>query len=104
MSEAVAEIPIPVIHSSPTDAEEAQYAKTKQQALKDARVAELHEKMGSILSAHPEGGEAYKAAAIEYSEALFSKMRQIDPSNAEQITRKEKATQRRLQAGLPIVQ
>jgi hypothetical protein len=31
-------------------------------------------------------------------------MRAIDPSNAEQITRKEKATKRRLDAGLPIVQ
>ena len=86
------------------DADEVQYSKIKQQALKDARVMALHEKMGSILSAHPEGGEAYTAAAREYTEALFGKMRQLDPSREEQITRMERATQRRLDAGWPIVQ
>lgn len=100
ITEGVTDRPIPATANH----EDANYQKIKQQALKDPNVTALHEKMISTLNAHPEGGAAYKAAAAEYTSALFEKMRKLDPANAEQINRKENATKRRIDAGLPIVQ
>lgn len=92
--------PAPVIPETPA----FDTGKIKQQALQDPRVKALQEKMLSALNEHSEGGPEYKAAALEYTGALFEKMRALDPAHAEQITRKENATRRRLDAGLPIVQ
>jgi len=76
------------------------YLQLKEQALKTSQVANLLKKMNS----QPEGGDAYKAAATEYTTALFSKMRQLDPSYEEQLNRKEGAYKRRIEAGKSIVE
>ena len=79
---------------------ENRYLKLKEQALQDAHVAALLQKM----NAHPEGGEAYKAAAQEYLTALFAKMRGLDPSSTEALNRKEGAYKRRIDEGKTIVE
>ena len=79
---------------------DSQYLKVKEQALKDPKVAALLQKMNSL----PEGGEAYKAAAHEYSAALFEKMRKLDPSQEEAFSRKEGAYKRRIDAGKAILE
>ena len=79
---------------------ESDYLKIKQQALKDPKVAALLQKMNAL----PEGGDAYKAAAHEYSAALFGKMRKLDPSQDEALTRKEGAYKRRIDAGKAILE
>jgi len=56
------------------------------------------------MNSQPEGGDAYKAAASEYTTALFSKMRQLDPGYEEQLSRKEGAYKRRIEAGKSIVE
>ena len=56
------------------------------------------------MNAVPEGGAEYKAAASEYTAALFARMREMDPSYEEQLKRKEGAYQRRIEAGKPIVE
>lgn len=76
------------------------YLKIKQQALKDPAVAALLQKMSAL----PEGGDAYKAAAHAYTTALFGKMRKLDPSQDEALQRKEGAYQRRIDAGKAILE
>jgi len=78
--------------------DKARYQKVRRQAASDASVAE----MGAKLNAMP-AGEAQRKAARAYSSALFSKMRQIDPSQTEWFNRMEAATQRRIDAGKPFV-
>ena len=76
------------------------YLKLKEQALQDAQVAGLLQKMNT----QPEGSDAYKAAAYEYTAALFAKMRKLDPSSEEILTRKEGAYNRRIAEGKMIVE
>jgi ABC-type oligopeptide transport system ATPase subunit len=56
------------------------------------------------MQATTEGSDAYKAAAHAYTGALFSKMRKLDPSQEESLSRKEGAYQRRIDAGKAIVE
>ena len=76
------------------------YLKLKEQALQDAQVAGLLQKMNT----QPEGSDAYKAAAHAYTAALFAKMRKLDPSFEETLSRKEGAYNRRINEGKMIVE
>jgi len=89
---------LPPASSSTTG--DPRYLQLKEQALKNPHVTDLLKKMNS----QPEGGDAYKAAASEYTTALFSKMRQLDPGYEEQLSRKEGAYKRRIEAGKSIVE
>ncbi|MEI6561195.1 MAG: hypothetical protein WCO68_03820 [Verrucomicrobiota bacterium] len=76
------------------------YRQLKEQALQDAQVAGLLQKM----NAQPEGSDAWKAAAHEYTAALFAKMRKLDPSSEETLIWKEGAYNRRIDEGKMIVE
>lgn len=76
------------------------YQATKEKALQDAQIATLLQKMHTAA----EGSDAYKAAAKAYTSALFSKMRQLDPAQADSLSRKEGAYLRRIDAGKPILE
>ena len=56
------------------------------------------------MNTQPEGGDAYKAAAHEYTAALFAKMRKLDPSYEEALNRKESAYKRRIDEGKMILE
>ena len=68
--------------------------------MQDAHLAALLQKMNS----QPEGSEAYKAAAQDYTTALFAKMRKLDPSYEEALSRKERAYKRRIDEGKMILE
>lgn len=96
---------IPVVGNSPQmdlpkEASEAQYLKIKKQALKDPQVDALLKKMAAAA----EDEDAYKAAAHEYVQALFAKMRKLDPSITRKIDTKERATRRFIDSGRPFLQ
>ena len=56
------------------------------------------------MNAQPEGSDAYKAAAHEYTAALFARMRKLDPSSEEALNRKEGAYKRRIDDGKTIIE
>jgi len=74
------------------------YLKAKAEAAQDPQVKALALK---LESAQP--GEEYKAAARDYTKALFSKIREVDSSQNDWIERLEAATLRRIDEGKAIV-
>ncbi len=81
-----------------TEFDKARYLKIKREAAADPGVLELSAKLNATAP-----GSAYKKAARAYSNALFSKMREIDPSQTEWVNRMEAATVRRIDAGKAFV-
>ena len=82
-----------------TDTEKTRYRQIREKAASDSQVAQLREKMITASDS-----DSRKAAAISYSEALFSKMRALDPALSERIDRMEGATKRRIEAGKPLIE
>lgn len=74
------------------------YLKAKAEAARDPQVAALATK---LEAAQP--GEDYKAAARNYTKALFSKIREVDSSQNDWIERLEAATLRRIDEGKAII-
>jgi len=76
-------------------AEASQFQAAKAKALADKRVQELQAAADSAT------GDDAKTASRRYYKALFSKMREIDPSVTDRINRTEAATLRRVEQENP---
>lgn len=81
-----------------TTFDRTRYQETRRKASEDAEVASLGEK----LNATTPGDDAHGPAARAYTIALFAKMRDLDPEQADWISRMEAATVRRIDAGKPV--
>lgn len=86
--------------TKPKPFDKAAYLRLKSEAARDPQVVKLSEKLDASAP-----GEAHKAAARDYTKALFSKMRKTEtnPAQAEWLDRMEAATLRRIDAGKPFV-
>ena len=82
----------------PGEFDRARYVATRKKALETPEVVAL---AGKVNAAAP--GDAAKAAAREYTGALFKQIRTLDPEQKEWYDRLEAATLRRIDAGKPFV-
>jgi hypothetical protein len=101
LTSAPAPAPAPTVNAAstglPVEAtgqEKDHYLQVRAQAATDPQVAGLLQK----LHASEPGSDAYKTAAHKYNKAVFSKIRQLDPSLGD-IDRRESAYDRRIDAG-----
>ncbi len=90
--------PATVLALDPTPEADTAYQRVRKQAAQDPQVAALGQKLEAAAP-----GEAHQAAAREYAQALFGKMRELDPAQENWINRMEGATLRRINAGKPFV-